>query len=108
MLQRLPEGQTLPLREAVQIVRKLAEALAYAHKQGVIHRDVKPANVMLRSDGEPLLMDFGLAVRADEAEQLTQDGNVMGTPPYMAPEQWRAGPRPPATSTAWAACSSSC
>jgi formylglycine-generating enzyme required for sulfatase activity/tRNA A-37 threonylcarbamoyl transferase component Bud32 len=84
----LPDGQTLPLREAVQIVRHLAEALAYAHKQGVIHRDVKPANVMLRTDGEPLLMDFGLAARSDEAEKLTQDGAMLGTAAYMAPEQW--------------------
>jgi len=94
VLHGLPDGQTLPPREAVQVVRKLAEALAYAHKQGVIHRDVKPGNVMLRADGEPLLMDFGLATRSDEAERLTKAGDVLGTPQYMAPEQWRgaAGP----------------
>jgi putative hemolysin len=85
---RLEKGGALPQREAVEVARKLAEALAYAHKQGVIHRDVKPANVMLREDGEPLLMDFGLAARADEAK-LTVEGQVMGTPAYCAPEQWR-------------------
>jgi len=94
VLESLPEGQTLPLRDLVQLVRKLAEALAYAHKQGVIHRDLKPGNVMVRSDGEPLVMDFGLATRSDEIEKLTQDGSIMGTPPYMAPEQWRGQAEP--------------
>ena len=98
VLEELPEGKTLDLREAVQIVRKLAEALGYAHKQGVIHRDVKPGNVMVRDDGEPMLMDFGLAARLDETERLTVAGQFMGTPEYTAPEQWRgqaeAGQRP--------------
>ena len=75
----------MPVRQAAEVVRKLAEALAYAHQEGVIHRDVKPGNVMMREDGEPLLMDFGLASRgADEAGE----GRAMGTPPFMAPEQW--------------------
>ena len=82
-----------PPREAADIVRKLAEALAYAHKQGVIHRDVKPHNVMLREDGEPLLMDFGLAARADEGK-LTVAGQVLGTPAYCAPEQWKGQSTP--------------
>ncbi|MBY0232020.1 MAG: serine/threonine protein kinase, partial [Gemmataceae bacterium] len=86
------EGKTLDgkmePRRAAEIVRKLAEALAYAHKMGVVHRDVKPANVMLREDGEPLLMDFGLAARADEAA-MTVEGQVLGTPAYIAPEQWK-------------------
>jgi tRNA A-37 threonylcarbamoyl transferase component Bud32 len=89
ILEELPKGKTLELREAVQIVRKLAEALGYAHKQGVVHRDVKPGNVMLRDDGEPMLMDFGLAARRDETEKLTVAGQFMGTPEYTAPEQWR-------------------
>lgn len=74
------------LRRAVQIQRKLAEAVAYAHKQGIVHRDIKPANVMLDGRDEPLLMDFGLAARTG-SEKLTSDGTVMGTPAYMAPEQ---------------------
>jgi len=89
VLGALPEGQTLPLGQGVQIVRKLAEALAHAHQQKVIHRDVKPANVMLREDGEPLLMDFGLAARTEGEEKLTQAGMALGTPEYMAPEQWQ-------------------
>jgi serine/threonine protein kinase len=86
-------GRVLPLVDTARIVRRLAEALAYAHGAGVIHRDVKPDNVMVDEKGEPLLMDFGLAVRAepDESEErLTQQGIAVGTPAYMAPEQARA------------------
>jgi WD40 repeat protein len=85
----IEDGKALPAREAVEMARKLAEALAYAHRQGVIHRDVKPGNVMLRTDGEPLLMDFGLAARSGEEAKLTMAGQFMGTPAYAAPEQWR-------------------
>ena len=74
-------------RTAAEIVRKLAEALHYAHLQGIIHRDVKPANVMIDAKGDPHLMDFGLARLEHSAAQLTQDGTVMGTPAYMSPEQ---------------------
>jgi hypothetical protein len=87
-LDRVLDERRLQTREAVEVVRKLAEALAYAHHEGVLHRDVKPGNVMLRDDGEPLLMDFGLAARQGEAA-LTATGQVMGTPQYCAPEQWR-------------------
>jgi WD40 repeat protein len=90
------KGQTLAaalelarpdLGRAVQIARQLAEALAYAHEQGIIHRDVKPGNIMLDERGQPLLMDFGLATSRQEAEKLTQEGMIVGTPLYMAPEQ---------------------
>lgn len=90
------EGQTLAealehdrpdFRRAATIVRHLAEALDYAHRNGVVHRDVKPANVVLDGQGEPSLMDFGLAKLESTEEKLTQDGTVMGTPAYMAPEQ---------------------
>jgi tRNA A-37 threonylcarbamoyl transferase component Bud32 len=77
----------LEFRRGAQIVRLLAEAVGYAHEQGVVHRDIKPHNVMLDATDSPHLMDFGLAVRADEAEKLTNDGAVLGTPAYMAPEQ---------------------
>jgi formylglycine-generating enzyme required for sulfatase activity len=87
------EAGGLPLREAAGIGRRLAEALGYAHSEGIIHRDVKPENVMVDEKGEPLLMDFGLASRADPEdgeERLTQQGVAVGTPSYMAPEQARA------------------
>lgn len=77
----------LPADEAARIVAALAEALGYAHSLGVIHRDVKPANVMLDTNGQPHLMDFGLARLESSAEKLTHDGAVLGTPAYMSPEQ---------------------
>lgn len=79
--------QKLDLRQAARIVMQLADALAYAHKQGIVHRDVKPDNVMLDTGGEPHLMDFGLARLETSDEKMTQDGSVMGTPAYMSPEQ---------------------
>jgi tetratricopeptide (TPR) repeat protein/tRNA A-37 threonylcarbamoyl transferase component Bud32 len=81
------DGKSLDLRRGATIIRQLAEALGYAHKQGVVHRDVKPANVLVDVTGEPSLTDFGLAVRAGDEAVKTQDGKVMGTPAYMSPEQ---------------------
>ena len=77
----------LEFRRAAELVRQLAEAVAYAHGQGIVHRDIKPANVLLDEQGETHLADFGLAHRADEGGELTREGAVMGTPAYMAPEQ---------------------
>lgn len=74
---------------AVQI-RKIAEALDYAHKAGVIHRDVKPSNIMITPEGEPMLMDFGLARFDEEEIRMTVEGTFMGTPAYMSPEQARS------------------
>jgi tetratricopeptide (TPR) repeat protein len=76
-----------PPHQAAQIVRELALALAHAHEQGVIHRDVKPENVLLDSEGRPHLTDFGLAREIADTERLTASGAILGTPSYMAPEQ---------------------
>ncbi len=74
--------------EASRVLQQLASALDYAHQQGVIHRDLKPHNVLLDSHGNVLLSDFGLARLVKTSAGLTPSGAVIGTPAYMAPEQW--------------------
>jgi WD40 repeat protein len=83
---RLSAGP-LPLRESAALVQAVAEALEHAHQHGVIHRDIKPSNIMIRGDGTPAVMDFGLAKRAAGEITMTLDGQVLGTPAYMSPEQ---------------------
>jgi WD40 repeat protein/serine/threonine protein kinase len=102
-LQQLLADQTvLPAREAAELIRRVAEAIQYAHRRGVIHRDLKPANIMLaasdRADSmrlpgqpgqrfEPKVTDFGLAKKTDADSELTGTGQVLGSPSYMPPEQ---------------------
>lgn len=83
------ESATPDLNWASGVVRQLADALDYAHQQGIVHRDVKPHNVMIDANGQAHLMDFGLARLEGSQEQLTLDGTVVGTPAYMSPEQTR-------------------
>ena len=90
LAERLAEG-LLPLRRAAEVVVELAEALAYAHAQGVVHRDVKPANVRVDTHGDVYLMDFGIAYRPDSDELPIPPGTILGTPAYVAPEQAKGG-----------------
>jgi serine/threonine-protein kinase len=85
---RLKREKQLPVEDAVRIAREVADALAYAHGRGVVHRDVKPANILLEA-GHAVLADFGVAkaVAAMDRTQLTQTGTTLGTPTYMSPEQ---------------------
>jgi serine/threonine protein kinase len=84
--QRLASGQPLELDETVQIITAMCDALQAAHERGILHRDVKPANILFTSDGIPKLTDFGLA-RLETHSGVTQAGVVFGTPFYLAPEQ---------------------
>ena len=80
-------GSPLPWPEALRIAQRVAEALHHAHGQGVVHRDVKPANIVLLASGEPKILDFGIARLAQEQGNLTPGKHFFGTPLYMSPEQ---------------------
>src|SRR5690606_5670578 len=87
LAERLARGALAP-REAADIFSRLAPALDRAHAQGVVHRDLKPGNILFDGDGHPYISDFGLAKLTQGSTQLSQTG-VMGTPAYMSPEQAR-------------------
>lgn len=86
---RAKSNRSYTHRESAELIRKLAEAMHHAHGHGVIHRDVKPANIMVNRKGEPLVMDFGLALQEQTDVLRTQEGVILGTPAYMSPEQAR-------------------
>lgn len=81
----LAREKVLPLEKALKLVEEVAEALHYAHTQGVIHRDIKPGNILVKEDGHPKIADFGIAKL--NLAHFTLPGRVLGTPAYMAPEQ---------------------
>lgn len=91
LYQRLLDG-ALAVDVAARFVAQVAEALDYAHDQGVIHRDLKPNNILIDAWDNLYLMDFGLAKMIASSSNLTETGAVLGTPAYMAPEQWRGAP----------------
>jgi tRNA A-37 threonylcarbamoyl transferase component Bud32 len=84
---RIKKNGPLLAKDATQLVAKLSAAVAHAHSRGVVHRDIKPLNVLLTTDGEPRLTDFGLAKVGRADHNLSVTGQVLGTPAYMAPEQ---------------------
>jgi serine/threonine protein kinase len=80
-------GNKLNPGEAFRILKRMALALDYAHREGFIHRDIKPDNILFRKDNTPVLVDFGIARAVDSSAQLTTTGMIIGTPHYMSPEQ---------------------
>lgn len=87
---RIEAGMTP--KEALEILTTIGEALEVAHKKGVIHRDVKPGNILFRQDGTPVMADYGIAKDFERKTDVTVDGTVIGTPDYLAPEQARIEP----------------
>jgi TolB-like protein/Flp pilus assembly protein TadD/predicted Ser/Thr protein kinase len=81
------EREPIPIRNAVELIVKLARTVSYAHEHGILHRDIKPGNILLDAKGEPHLTDFGLARLVETESTVTRTMEVLGTPSYMAPEQ---------------------
>jgi serine/threonine protein kinase len=88
----LADGRVTGERAIAAVVQKIARGMQKAHEQGIIHRDLKPDNIMLDPEGEPIVMDFGLARRVDDDDRITQAGRILGTPAYMSPEQAEGDP----------------
>jgi serine/threonine-protein kinase len=97
-----PPPDRVSLRELALVFEKCSRALHAAHESGIIHRDVKPANIMLTPEGEPVILDFGLARQDDRAaQQLSVSGEASGTPAYMSPEQMTGRARPDRRTDIW-------
>ncbi len=77
----------MPIRQAAELIAKVARTVHYAHEHGILHRDIKPGNILLDKNGEPHLTDFGLARLVEAESTVTGTLEVLGTPSYMAPEQ---------------------
>ncbi len=83
---------TLPLQKRVELLAKISGAVGEVHRHGVVHRDLKPSNILISPDGNPFLLDFGLARDSSRVTKLTVSGTILGTPFYMAPEQVEGKP----------------
>jgi serine/threonine protein kinase len=90
--QLLAQGATMDILEAAPIFIQLSSALTYAHENGIVHRDIKPVNVLLDRQERPILSDFGIAKALAGTKGLTRQGAGVGTPEYMSPEQCQGGP----------------
>jgi serine/threonine protein kinase len=76
----------ISLRDATKLIAKIARTVHYTHEHGIVHRDIKPGNILVDAKGEPLLTDFGFARLVEAESTVTRTKEVMGTPSYIAPE----------------------
>src|SRR5438045_1208459 len=86
-LDEVASREPMPIRQAAELIAKVARTVHYAHEHGILHRDIKPGNILLDAKGEPHLTDFGLARLVESESSVTHTLDVLGTPSYMAPEQ---------------------
>ena len=86
-LDEVVRREPMPIRHAAELIAKVARTVHYAHEHGILHRDIKPGNILLDAKGEPHLTDFGLARLVESESSVTHTLDVLGTPSYMAPEQ---------------------
>src|SRR5260370_25592831 len=86
-LDELAKGEPVSIRRAAELLVKIARTVHYAHEHHILHRDIKPGNILLDGSGEPHLTDFGLARLLETESSVTRTMDVLGTPSYMAPEQ---------------------
>jgi TolB-like protein/Tfp pilus assembly protein PilF len=86
-LDEVARREPMPIRRAAELIAKVARTVHYAHEHGILHRDIKPGNILLDAKGEPHLTDFGLARLVESESSVTQTLDILGTPSYMAPEQ---------------------
>ena len=86
-LDEVVKDAPISIRQAVELIAKVARTVHYAHEHGILHRDIKPGNILLDAKGQPQLTDFGLARLVESESTVTRTLEVLGTPSYMAPEQ---------------------
>src|SRR5438034_8251521 len=86
-LDEIVRREQMPIRQGAELIAKVARTVHYAHQHGILHRDIKPGNILLDTNGEPHLTDFGLARLVEAEGTVTQTEQIVGTPSYMAPEQ---------------------
>jgi serine/threonine-protein kinase len=104
MLDQLTKRTRIPLGETVRMLEEVGAGLTAVHEHGLIHRDVKPANILLRDDGRACITDFGLARDTEADRKLTRPGQMLGTMQYMAPEMIEVAPVGPYTDVYSLAC----